>query len=191
MSLTWGHRELPERRASMRSRVILFICAVAVALVAGIADPFVRPPPSLIGPGAARAIQGLFDLHRAAVERGDRVSYELTLDPRSRAFVACIDRHLDSPRARAEALAPARLVGLEHITGTNLVRVRLEQRDGIGIHYVRRFLIGPVSAFPWLDLMRSVPAWYVSYPEPGDLGTAPTLPEGAIDGSGCGRDGPS
>ena len=75
MSLTWGHRELPERRASMRSRVILFICAVAVALVAGIADPFVRPPPSLIGGDAPRTIQGLFDLHRAAVERGDRVSY--------------------------------------------------------------------------------------------------------------------
>lgn len=191
MSMTWGRRPLPELRASLGQRVALILCALVIALVSGTADPFVRPLPSLLGPEAARTIQGLFELHRAAAERGDRVSYELTLDPRSRAFVACMQRHLDARGARAEALAPARVAGLDEVPGTNLVRVRLEQRDGIGIHYVRRFLVGPVTAFPWIDLMRSVPAWYVSYPDEGDLNSAPPLPAGVIDGSGCGRDGPS
>jgi hypothetical protein len=67
--------------------------------------------------------------------------------------------------------------------------VRLEQRDGVGIHYVRRFLVGPVTAFPWLDLMRSRPAWYLSYPDPDDPRTTGPLPSGAIEGSGCGKDG--
>jgi len=59
----------------MARRIVLLICTLLAATIAGIADPFVRPPPSLIGGDAPRTIQGLFDLHRAAVERGDRVSY--------------------------------------------------------------------------------------------------------------------
>ncbi len=189
MALSWGRRHLPDPRAGSGRRVLLILAALAVALISGVADPFVARKPPLIGPDTPATIQGLFDLHRAALERGDRVSYENTLDPRSPSFIACMRRHLDAGRARADALAPGRVVGLEHIEGTNLVRVRLQQRDGVGIHYVRRFLIGPVSAFPWLDVMRSVPAWYVSYPDPGD--PPAILPTGTIEGTGCRREGPA
>jgi hypothetical protein len=165
MSLTWGRRSFPDPRRGLRGRLILLIAAAAATIASGAPDRYVERLGSLDLAEARGPIQGLFDLHRGALERGDRVSYELTLDPRSRAFVDCMRRHFELGRARAEALAPGRVVGLEHIAGTNVVRVRLEQRDGIGIHYVRRFLIGPVTAFPWLDLMRSVPAWYISYPD--------------------------
>jgi hypothetical protein len=166
MSLTWGRRSFPDPRHALRHRVALFVFAVVAAIASGAPDRSIARPPALDLAEARGPIQGLFDLHRGALERGDRVSYELTLDPRSQPFVECMRREFDLGRARAEALAPGRVVGLEHIAGTNLVRVRLEQRDGIGIHYVRRFLIGPVTAFPWLDLMRSVPAWYISYQDP-------------------------
>ncbi len=189
MSLTWGRRSFPDPRR-LRPRVLLLICAAVATIASGVPDRSVVQPPSLDLADARGPIQGLFDLHRGAIERGDRVSYELTLDPRSPAFVACMRRQFDLGRARADALAPGRVVGLEHVAGTNVIRVRLEQRDGIGTHYVRRFLIGPVTAFPWLDLMRSVPAWYISYPDPDDPRTAGPLPGGAIEGSGCGRDGP-
>lgn len=128
-------------------------------------DRFTSRAPSPIGPETPATVQGLFDLHRAAIERGDHVSYDLTLDPRSKDFIACKRRQFEEGRARADALAPARVIGLEHVEGTNLVRVRLQQRDGVGVHYVRRFLVGPVTAFPWIDMMRSVPAWYISFPD--------------------------
>ncbi len=190
MSLTWGRRDPPEPGPSTGRRILLLLCAAAAAIVAGAQDPFVARQPSPIGPDTHGTIQGLFDLHRGAIERRDRRSYELTLDPRSPAFVACMHGLFDLGRERADALAPGRVVGLEHIRGTNLVRVRLQQRDGIAVHYARRFLIGPVTAFPALDLMRSVPAWYLSYPDRGDLGTAGSPPVGALEGT-CGRDGPS
>ena len=167
------------------------LCVLAVTIVAGAKDTFVAREASPIGPDTSGTIQGLFDLHRAALERRDRVSYELTLDPRSPKFVACMLGLFDLGNERAEALAPGRVVALEHVPGTNLVRARLQQRDGIAVHYVRRFLIGPVTAFPALDLMRSVPAWYVSYPDQGDLGIAGSSPVGALEGTRCGRDGPS
>ncbi|MBI2983754.1 MAG: hypothetical protein HYY42_06220 [Chloroflexi bacterium] len=189
MSLTWGRRHWPGPRRSTGRWIVLVLGVLAVAIVAAAKDTFVAQETSPIGPDTHGTIQGLFDLHRAAIERRDRVSYELTLDPRSPKFVACMLGLFDLGRERAEALAPGRVVGLEHVPNTNLVRVRLQQRDGIAVHYVRRFLIGPVTAFPALDRMRSVPAWYVSYPDPGDL--AGPSPIGAVEGSGCGRDGPS
>jgi hypothetical protein len=165
MSIAWGRRPVPDVRASAGRRALLVLAILVVALVSAIVDPFAARTPSIVGADTPGTIQGLFDLHRAAIERGDRVSYENTLDPRSREFTACMRRLFEQGRARADALAPGRVLGLEHVAGTNLVRVRLEQRDGVGIHYVRRFLIGPVTAFPWLDLLRSVPAWYISYPD--------------------------
>lgn len=172
MSITWGRRPVLEPRASLAQRIALVLCVVIAAASASPAESSVLRPPELIGPETQATIQGLFDLHRAAIERRDRVSYELTLDPRSKDFVACMGRLFDLGRARADALAPGQVVGLEPVAGTNLVRVRLQQRDGIGIHYVRRFLIGPVTAFPWLDIKRSVPAWYISRPDPGDPGSS-------------------
>jgi hypothetical protein len=189
MSLTWGHRRWPAPRPRTGRWIVLVLCVLAVAIVGGARDTLVARQESPIGPDTQGTIQGLFDLHRAAIERRDRVSYELTLDPRSRKFAACMIGLFDLGRERADVLAPGRVVGLEHVPGTNLVRVRLQQRDGIAVHYVRRFLIGPVTAFPALDLMRSVPAWYLSYPDPGDL--AGSSPIGALEGTGCGRDGPS
>jgi len=163
--ITWGRRTLPPPRAAGWQRALLLLLIVIGGAAAAAPDRFVSRAPSPIGPDAPATIQGLFDLHRSAVERGDHVSYELTLDPRSKEFVACMRRLFDQGRARADALAPGRVLGLEHVAGTNLVRVRLQQRDGVGVHYVRRFLVGPVTAFPWLDIMRSVPAWYVSFPD--------------------------
>lgn len=189
MSLTWGHRRWPAPRPSAGRWIVVVVAVLAVAIVAGGRDTFVARQESPIGPDTLGTIQGLFDLHRAAIDRGDRVSYELALDPRSRKFVACMIGLFELGRERADALAPGRVLGLEHIPGTNLVRARVQQRDGIAVHYVRRFLIGPVTAFPALDRMRSVPAWYLSYPDPTDLAGAP--PGGDVEGSGCGRDGPT
>lgn len=163
--ITWGRRPLPPPRAAAWQRALLLLLILIGAAAAAAPDRFVARPPSIIGPDTMGTVQGLFDLHRAAIERGDRVSYEVNLDPRSREFIACMRRLFDQGRARADALAPARVLSLEHIPGTNVVRVRLQQRDGIGVHYVRRFLVGPVTAFPWIDMMRSVPAWYISFPD--------------------------
>ena len=168
--ISWGRRQLPAPRASAWRIVALALCAVVAAVASAAPGRFVARPASPIGPDTPGTIQGLFDIHRAAVERGDRVSYENTLDPRSREFIACMRRLFDQGRERADALAPARVLGLEHVEGTNVVRVRLQQRDGVGTHYVRRFLIGPVTAFPWIDMMRSVPAWYVSFPDASRAG---------------------
>lgn len=163
--ITWGRRPLPPPRAAAWQRALLLLLILIGAAAAAAPDRFVARPPSIIDPDTMGTVQGLFDLHRAAIERGDRVSYEVNLDPRSREFIACMRRLFDQGRARADALAPARVLSLEHIPGTNVVRVRLQQRDGIGVHYVRRFLVGPVTAFPWIDMMRSVPAWYISFPD--------------------------
>lgn len=189
--ITWGRWPASEPRPSAAQRALLALCVALAAIAAAVQDPFVARPASPIGPDTHGTIQGLFDLHRGAIDRRDRRSYELTLDPRSPAFVACMQRLFDLGRERADALAPGRVLGLDHIKGTNLVRVRLQQRDGIAIHYARRFLIGPVTAFPALDVMRSVPAWYLSYTDRGDLESAGPPPLGTLEGTGCGRDGPS
>lgn len=168
--MTWGRRPLPPPRAAGWQRALLLLLVVTGGAVGAAPDRFIERTPSPIGPETPATIQGLFDLHRGAIERGDHVSYELTLDPRSRDFIACMRRQFERGRARADALAPGRVLGLEHVEGTNLVRVRLRQRDGVGVHYVRRFLVGPVTAFPWLDIMRSVPAWYISYPDASRAG---------------------
>lgn len=190
MSLTWGRRYAHRPRVSTGRRILLLLCAAAIGVVAATQDSLVARPQALIESETRGTIQGLFDLHIAAIERRDRVSYELTLDPRTRAFVACMNALFDSGPERAAALAPGRIVSLEHLPGTNVLRVRLQQHDGIAVHYARRFLIGPVTAFPWIDLMRSVPAWYLSYAEPGDLRNSSASPPGESEGTGCGREGP-
>ena len=162
--ITWGGRP-PEPRASGWQRAALALSVLLAAVAAGVPDRFVAREPSIIGPETPGTIQGLFEIHLAAIERGDRIAFENTLDPRSPPFVACMRRLFELGRARADALAPARVAGLEHLAGTNLVRVRLHQRDGVRVHYERRFLICPVTSFAWIDLQRAVPAWYISRPD--------------------------
>lgn len=172
MGLTWGRRPRGERWRISRARVLLVLFAIVAALVSSTPGPFLVRPASFIDADTPAQIQALLDAHRSAIERGDLFAYERTLDRRSTAFVRCMGEFFELGPARVAELEPGRVLDMRQIGPSSLVRVRVQQRDGVVIQYVRRLLVVRFTALPPFDLRSTFVVWYISPPDDAELAHA-------------------
>lgn len=172
MGLTWGRRPRGERWRISRARVLLVLFAIVAALVSSTPGPFLVRPASVIDADTPAQIQALLDAHRSAIERGDLFAYERTLDRRSTAFVRCMGEFFELGPARVAELEPGRVLDMRQIGPSSLVRVRVQQRDGVVIQYVRRLLVVRFTALPPFDLRSTFVVWYISPPDDAELAHA-------------------
>lgn len=168
MGLSWGRRP-PERHHATGLAQVALALATVLAGVAGSAVPTLGRPVSIIEADTRRQIQETLDQHVEAIVKRDLFVYQRTIDRRNAAFDRCMRELFDLGDLRVQGLRPERIVGLSPVS-PNLVRVRVEQRNGVATVYVRRLAVVSFLALPPFDIRRVFYVWYVSPPDPAEVG---------------------
>lgn len=168
MSLSWGRRPGPDRAAVVRAQVALASIAVLAAVAASAGPPLLDRVPSIIEADTRQRIQETLDQHVDALARRDLFVYQRTLDRRNAVFDRCMRELFELGDIRAQALRPERVVGLAQ-AAPSLVRLQVEQRNGIATHYVRRLAVVSFLTRPPFDIRRVFVVWYLSPPGPEEI----------------------